>query len=393
MPILRLSDEILIARPDTISSRLELREICIQKATTMSNVEFAVNGRFLTQATTGVQRYARNVVLHLDQVLKARSASATIFAPQTALDPELERMPLVKIGRVAGHAWEQFVLPMRWDGHLLNLCNTAPALKTKQVVCIHDANVYIKPESYSFSFKTYYRILQSLIVRGSANITTVSSNSAAQIAKHLSLDYSRINVLPNGHEHALEWKPELAQVAPSIIAGRGGEAGRPFVLAIGSQAEHKNMKLVTDIAPKLYELGIDTIIAGGSASIFSNHIPTNTKSVSFIGRIDDNDLAFLMDRALCLLFPSWTEGFGLPIVEAMARNCPVVSSDRASMPEICGQAALMAAPDDPRKWVEHVTMLSEYPDQRNELIISGQERVKKFSWRRTADAYADLMQN
>lgn len=359
----------------------------------MSDVEFAVNGRFLTQDITGVQRYARNVVLHLDEILKTRSTSAPILAPHTALDPELERMPLVKIGRATGHAWEQFVLPMRWNGHLLNLCNTAPALKSKQVVCIHDANVYIKPESYSLAFKSYYRFLQSLIVRGSAKITTVSSNSAAQIAKHLSLNYSQITVLPNGHEHALAWKPELAKTAPSIIARPDGTRERPFVLAIGSQAEHKNMRLVTDIAPQLHELGIDTIIAGGSAAIFSHHTPENIKNVSFLGRIDDNDLAFLMDRALCLLFPSWTEGFGLPIVEAMARNCPVVSSDRASMPEICGRAALMAAPDDPRKWVEHVTTLFEAPTRRDELIASGRERVKQFSWRRTAEAYADLIRD
>ena len=352
---------------------------------------FAMNGRFLTQDLTGVQRYAWNVARHLNDALDTLDSSAPILAPVRATDPNLPRMPLVKLGRISGHAWEQFALPARWHGNLLNLCNTAPAIKAKQVVCIHDANVFIRPESYSVSFQAYYRLIQSVIVRRSIQITSVSSDSAAQIAKYLPLKASHIIVLPNGHEHALDWEPQLAQSAPSIVKGRRGGAERPFVLALGSRAPHKNLRLIMDIAPKLGQDGIDVIVVGGSAKIYSDDALTGGENVLFTGRIDDNDLAFLLEQALCLLFPSWTEGFGLPIVEAMARGCPVISSDRASMPEVCGDAALMAAPDDPATWVRHIESLRRSQHLRWELIAAGRQRVNRFSWRTTAQAYADLM--
>ncbi|MCJ2073756.1 glycosyltransferase family 4 protein [Methylobacterium sp. J-030] len=352
---------------------------------------FAVNGRFLTQDLTGVQRYAWNVSRHLNDILSARTLSAPLLAPDRAVDPHLARMPLVQFGRFRGHAWEQLALPTRWRGDLLNLCNTAPAIKAKQVVCIHDANVFIRPESYSGSFRLYYRLLQTIVARSSARITSVSSASAMQIASHLPLKASQITVLPNGHEHALEWNPHLAQSAPAIVSDRPGGPERPFVVALGSRAPHKNLRLVMDIAPTLGGAGIDVIVVGGSARIYSDDALTGAENVLFTGRIDDNDLAFLFERALCLLFPSWTEGFGLPIVEAMAWGCPVISSDRASMPEVCGDAALMAAPDDPNTWIQHIETLRRTGQLRGELIAAGRQRIKQFSWKTTAQAYADLM--
>jgi len=115
-------------------------------------------------------------------------------------------------------------------------------------------------------------------------------------------------------------------------------------------------------------------------------------NVKMPGYVSDHDVAYLMDRALCLLFPSWTEGFGLPIAEAMARGCPVISSDRASMPEVCGDAALMAPPDDPAAWVRHVRALVRSQELRQDLIGRGRERVRRFSWKDTAAGYLELMQ-
>lgn len=352
---------------------------------------FAMNGRFLTQDLTGVQRYAWNVARHLNDRLERLNTSAPILAPSHAADPHLSAMPLVDFGRVGGHAWEQFALPARWRGNLLNLCNTAPAIKARQVVCIHDANVFIRPESYSTSFRLYYRFLQTVIVRRSLQVTSVSADSAAQIARHLPLKASQIIVLPNGHEHALAWQPDRAKAAPAIVSGRRGGPERPFVLALGSRAPHKNLQLIMDIAPRLGESGIDVIVVGGSAKIYSDDGLSGGDNVLFTGRIDDDDLAFLLERALCLLFPSWTEGFGLPIVEAMARGCPVISSDRASMPEVCGDAALMAAPDDPSAWIGHVEALRQSQQLRSELTAAGRQRINQFSWRTTAQAYADLI--
>ena len=86
-----------------------------------------------------------------------------------------------------------------------------------------------------------------------------------------------------------------------------------------------------------------------------------------LGFVTDDDLAFLFEHALCLLFPSLTEGFGLPVLEAMALGCPVVSTDRASLPEICGSAALLAPPDQPALWLGHIRSLLESENLRADL--------------------------
>ncbi|PVE21802.1 glycosyl transferase [Microvirga sp. KLBC 81] len=352
---------------------------------------FGVNGRFLAQPVTGVQRYARNVVTAIDKALSETGATAPIIAPHQATDPGLATMPLVKAGPFSGHVWEQIVLPAQWNRRLLNLCNTAPALKTDQIVCIHDANVFIAPDSYGPAFRTSYSSLQPLLARRAARITTVSVASAQQIAKHLPVRAADIAVLPNGHEHALAWDPALARIARSVLNSACDRSDRGFVLALGSRARHKNLRLILDAAPEFATLGLDVVIAGGGADIFAPEALQSAPNVKMMGYVTDHDLAFLLERAICLVFPSWTEGFGLPILEAMARGCPVVSSDRASMPEVCGDAALMAPPDDPAAWIRHVRRLAESPTLRQDLAGRGKERVRLFSWTATAAGYIELM--
>lgn len=353
---------------------------------------FAVNGRFLSQEMTGVQRYARNVVTALDASLAAAGQGATLIAPRCADAMALQAIDTICGGRLKGHAWEQIELPRLWGGRLLNLCNTAPAMKGDQVVCIHDANVFTAPDSYGRGFRTAYQALQPLLARRSARIATVSQASARQLARHLPLRAAEIAVLPNGHEHALAWNPAKAERVPQLLAARA-DASRPFVLALGSRARHKNLALLATVAPRLAELGIDVVIAGGGSGIFAPEQLAQAANLQLLGRVSDDDLALLLEQALCLAFPSWTEGFGLPILEAMARGCPVISSDCASMPEVCGDAALLASPADPEAWVEHIRVLAGSAALRQELSGRGRERLPQFSWRSTAEGYLDLAQS
>jgi glycosyltransferase involved in cell wall biosynthesis/GT2 family glycosyltransferase len=351
---------------------------------------FGVNGRFLTQPVTGVQRYARNVITAMNAALSKLNANVPIIAPALASDPGLSTMPLLSAGPLTGHAWEQIVLPAQWRGRLLNLGNTAPAVKSDQVVCIHDANVFVSPESYGRAFRAVYPPLQRLLARRAARIATVSAYSAQQLSQYLPVRAADIVVLPNGHEHALAWDPALARVGPAVLTARE-HSDRGFVLALGSHARHKNLQLLLDVAPAFAAMGLDVVVAGGGSDIFASETLPSEPNVKVVGYVTDHDLAYLMDRALCLVFPSWTEGFGLPIVEAMARGCPVVSSDRASMPEVCGDAAMLASPDDPAAWVHHVRSLARSPDLRRDLIGRGREQVRLFSWADTAAGYIELM--
>lgn len=349
---------------------------------------FVVNGRFLVQNLSGVQRYARNIVNALDRIEATRGAS--LLFPKGGLHPAYERLDAVEVGVLGGYGWEQVELPIAARGQrLLNLCNMAPVIKSDQIVCIHDTNVLSSPDSYTRGFRAAYRSLQPLFARRAVRIATVSHASARQIARYLPISLPQIVVLPNGHEHAVLWNSDRASLPPELPVQVGD---RPFVLAIGSGAKHKNMSLLIEIAPSLAASGINIVIAGGDEieERSAARLPAN---VHLCGRVPDDDLAYLLDHALCLAFPSLTEGFGLPIVEAMARGCPVVSSDCASMPEVCGAAALMASPLDPAQWVKHIETLAMSPQLQIDLAGRGREQCKKFSWHDSAEGYLELLES
>ena len=347
---------------------------------------FAINGRFFGQPTTGVQRYAREVVGAIDGLLSAAGRHGTVLAPHGGDIPAMRAIAVRRAGPSCGHLWEQAVLPSRWRGPLLNLCNTAPVVRSHQVVCMHDANVFRMPESYGRSFRALYRTLQPLLARRSSRIATVSRDAARQLASHLPIRAEDVVVLPNGHEHALRWNAAAA----TVFDGRPQE--RPFVLLLGSRARHKNAGLILGLAGALDDLGLDLLVAGGGAGIFAADRLGDGPNVRWLGKVSDDDLALLFSRALCLAFPSFTEGFGLPILEAMALGCPVISSDRASMPEVCGDAALMAAPDDPAAWLAHVAALASSESLRDELRVRGRHQAALFSWTATARGYLDLFE-
>ena len=346
---------------------------------------YAINGRFLSQPLTGVQRYAREVVGAMDRNLCGRGRRSTLIAPSgDSAMPQWKAIDVRSTSALRGHLWEQTVLPLTWRGPLLNLCNTAPVLRTSQVVCIHDTNVFRMPESYTLRFRALYRTLQPIIVRRAVRVATVSYDAAAQLAEHLPIAQHEIEILPNGHEHALQWDATAARVfteTPQV---------RPFVLLLGSRARHKNTELILGLADRMDDLGVDLLVAGGDGAIFAETHTARATNVRILGRVSDDDLALLFARALCLAFPSFTEGFGLPVLEAMALGCPVISSNRSSLPEICGNAALMASPDDPEAWAKHLTALAGSPTLREDLRGRGRIQAARYSWNETAKGYIDL---
>lgn len=347
---------------------------------------FAINGRFYGQALTGVQRYGHEIVQALDHALVRRDRTAELRLPRGVEGPSgLRAVATRPWALLRDHAWEQAELPLG-SRPLLNLCNTGPIARACQVVCIHDTNVFTEPGSYRSGFRLFYRTLQPLLARRGAVIATVSQASADAVAAALSVDRRRIAVLPNGHEHALAWRRDEEALRRNGIA-------RPFVLLLGSRARHKNARLLFGLAPALDELGLDLVVAGGGGAVFATEIDGPPRgNVRVLGSVSDGELAALLGDALCLAFPSWTEGFGLPVVEAMARGCPVVSSDRASLPEVCGPAALMAAPDDPRAWLAHIAALARAPQLRRELAERGLVQARRYSWAASAAGYLDLME-
>jgi glycosyltransferase involved in cell wall biosynthesis len=350
---------------------------------------WTINGRFLAQPVTGVQRYGREIIRALDGLLAAGQPLAAgpevvPVMPRRVAPPPLAMIAVHRFGRGAGQGWEQLVLPFAARGAILSLCNTGPLVLRKQIVCMHDASVWDCPDSYAPRFRTLYRSLLPALGRRAAAVTTVSAYSAGQLRAHRVVRRPVSAIVPDGHEHALGWPSDAGCQMPT------GE----FALVIGSPAPHKNLALVLDLAGRLAGSGITIAVAGAlDQAVFAAGPATggDAGQVRWLGRLSDAALAALLGRALCLLFPSFSEGFGLPPLEAMALGCPVVASDRASMPEICGDAALYAPPDEPAAWRAAVLSLRADPALRRRLAAAGRARARAFSWQRSAETYLGLM--
>lgn len=349
---------------------------------------WTINGDFITLKPSGVARYAAEVTRALDVLVAERHPLAAgldlrlvVPRPTDAFVPHaipIAVMPEFRTPRLP-QFWVQCQLPRRVKGGLLSFCNLAPVAVRRQIACIHDVQTRIAPESYGRLFRAAHRIVLPAVGRRAAAITTVSAFSRDQIVRYGIARRDAITIAPNGSDHARGWDGEHR------LTHRGE---RPYVLALGASQAHKNMALVARLAQPLDELGLDLRIAGDvDRTVFACH-PQN---LQLLGRVGDGRLAHLFSAALCFVLPSRTEGFGLPAIEAMACGCPVVAASTGALPEVCGDAALYAPPDQPGAWVAAIRSLRDRPALRERLQAAGRTRAGAFSWRATAEIYLGLM--
>ena len=353
--------------------------------------QWSVNGRFVSRNVTGVDRYAWEILRAMDALISEGHPLTAGLALQILCPPganetsTFANIQLKLLPSGAGHLWEQFILPRYVRGGLLSLCNTGPLVTKKQIVCIHDMNTRLVPESYSLAFRTAYRFLEPALGRRAQRIVTVSHFSRETMVGFGFTPATEIEVIHDGYEHALEWKAERSLLSRGDLPSR-------FLLLVGSKAPHKNVSIIYSIAADLADKGIDVVVTGGKDTVFAReHLGQLPPNVRHLGRVNDDDLAFLYRHALCLVFPSKTEGFGLPVLEAMALGCPVISSDAASLPEVGGDAVLYASPSEAAAWLAAIARIAGDSNLRFRLAHAGPKRAMAFSWRKSAEKYLELM--
>ncbi|MEY9559429.1 glycosyltransferase family 4 protein [Sinorhizobium fredii] len=352
---------------------------------------WTINGRFLAQPVTGVQRYAYEILHALDELLVEQSALARglgieLLVPGEARVPSLKAISTRIVAPTYGHLWEQTALASHVRGGLLSFCNTGPLNVRKQILCIHDVNTRTCPQSYSLPFRLLYGSLIPVLGRSVAVIATVSDYSAGELVRYRICKSAKITVIPNGHEHAARWRPRHCEATRAV-------AGRDTIVVIGSAIPHKNTGLIIGMAERLASVGLRVAVVGMSDDrVFKTEgRQVSSSNVTWLGRLSDEELAALLQDCLCLAFPSFVEGFGLPPLEAMAIGCPVVSSDRASLPEICARAALYASPEDPEAWFDRFMQVRNMPDVRETMIGLGRARASNFQWKTSAARYLEAM--
>jgi glycosyltransferase involved in cell wall biosynthesis len=354
---------------------------------TIASKTIAFNGKFFGAAPTGVHRVAEQLVAATDALIAGQpgdGVDCAVVVRDSVKVPAYRHISCVRenpwVRGMHRTAWEQFYLPMaRRKDFILNLCNLGPLFHRNSATMIHDAQVYSAPESYSLPFRLRYKFLFFFIGKRHKIILTVSEFSKRELVRYGVASADKIVVVYNGCDHVLQVRPDEGQLAALKLTPRR------YVLALANTQKHKNIGVLLKAFAGAELKNIELVLFGGAKQAdfesLGHVVPPN---VRFTGRITDPELVGLMVNAGALAFPSLTEGFGLPPLEAMALGCPVVAAPYGALPEVCGEAALYADPFSPDEWRANVLAALDDDAVRQSLICAGRRQAGNFTWKRAA---------
>jgi glycosyltransferase involved in cell wall biosynthesis len=280
--------------------------------------------------------------------------------------------PRPRLVHRAGHAWEQFVLPVRAVRAQALLCpaNLAPLAHPRNVIVIHDAAVLRHPEWYSPAYAAWQRRILPALARRALHVVTVSEFSRGELVELLGLPADRITVVAGGVDG--RFTPDADAAAARVALG----LERPYVLCVASQTARKNLQALVPLARD-----IEVVVAGGHRPQFARE--HGLDALRHLGAVPDALLPGLYAGAEAFALPSLYEGFGLPVLEAMACGTPVVAADTTALPETAGAAARLTPP---AAVADAVRELLAHPAECERRRAAGLERAAQFTWDRTVRA-------
>ena len=376
-------------------------------------MKIGIDARFYGPVGKGLGRYTQEVV---DNIIKISSAeNSTIFDYVIFLSPEnydefvaeSANIKKVKVDINWYGLKEQLLFPFYiWKEHLDLMhfphFNVPILTPVKFVVTIHDLILThfptirattLSPLKYKFKNFAYRLVISNAILR-SRRIIAVSNFTKDDLVKQFKVRPDKISVTYEGVAN-------LAKGRDSLFVARLDSQEtlelynipQKFLLYVGNAYPHKNLNFLLNIFSKLHKERPELclVMVGkndyfyskikGEASRLNLWQPNNSNNpVVFPGYVPDAQLEVLYQEAALYVFPSLYEGFGLPPLEAMARACPVLSSDRSSLPEILGDAALYFNPENDSDILNKINLLLNDNNLRNDLIAKGASQAKKYNW-------------
>jgi glycosyltransferase involved in cell wall biosynthesis len=347
--------------------------------------------------TGGSEVYARHLVpalleagAHELVVFASREGAPALRSEPWGADLEVVQIPVNSVSRSRRVLAEQTLLPRaarraRID-LLHNLFTTAAAAPgVPQVTTILDLIYKRFPEAHSGARSLGMRMLAPLSARRSARIIAISEATKADVVSFLGVEPSRVDVTYLAPGLGEDVVPETE----AVLRERHSLGDAPIVLSVSAHRPHKNLERLIDAIAALDRPLV--LVVPGYETEWEDELTAHVRRrgvqqrVRFLGWLGDGTLEGLYESATCFAFPSLAEGFGLPVLEAMARGLPVACSDATSLPEVAGDAALYFDPLDVPAMTGAIERLLADADLRERLAAAGREQAAGFTWRRTAE--------
>lgn len=320
--------------------------------------DIVVNGRFLARRVTGVERYGREILQYILHNCRLESTLRQGWR---------------------GHTWEQFMLPtrMKQNSVLWSPANTGPLMVRRQALTIHDLSPLEHAEWFHASFAVWYRLFLPMLAKHVQRVFTPSEYVKQKVMRRF--DIRKVTVTPNGVDHSI-FHPRAKQMHLALPQN--------YVLFVGTLEPRKNLGHLLQVWNEIKEEfhAMWMVVVGVSGNVFKTiHVSQEMERVRFLGYVDDETLAGLYANASLFVLPSQDEGFGLPVLEAMASGTPVIISDGGALPEVVGDAGMRFCLADQNALKYTLKQCLTDTKLRAELREKGLERAKTFSWQTTAE--------
>ncbi len=370
-------------------------------------MQIVINAQLLSDQASyrgaGVSNYSRHLLQHLgilaDQSGTEYHFTAFVNTPDfraNGIALDVTRWPLQQ--PVARIAWEQLVLPLKlrqMQADLIHgLVNVLPLTTNKPgVVTVHDLSFIRMPEKLRLAKRLYLARLCQASVTKAAHVIAVSQQTADDLIRYFDVTANKISVVHNGV--AAAFTPGTPQQTAQFRTDRG--LPERFLLYVGTLEPRKNLELLVKAFARwraqaeASDRSLKLILAGAKGWFYTEIFQwVKTlgleQDVLFPGFIPDAELPDWYRAAEGFVYPSLFEGFGLPVLEAMACGTPVLCSQIPSLLEIIGDSALTFPAHDEAALAASLALLINQPDLRAELRRKGLGQAQKFSWQRTAQA-------
>jgi glycosyltransferase involved in cell wall biosynthesis len=307
----------------------------------------------LRQTRAGTARYLERLLPHLERLVTVQRLSFGGAGKASTLARDA--------------LWYPFALPRSARGLDVLHCPSFRGplrSRTPLVVTVHDLAVLRHPDAFNRWTRTYSSVVVPRVVRAAERVIAVSEFTKRELVELLGVAEERIRVVPNAVE------------GPFIPDGPRAEGD--YVLAVGTLEPRKNLPRLVDATRRTgHELRIVGARGWGDLGVSAGD------DVRFLGFVPDEELARLYRGSLCVAYPSLYEGFGIPVLEALACGAPVVTSEGSAMAEVAGDAAVLV---DPRDVDAIAAGIAEAIARRDELARLGPERARRYTWDASAEA-------
>jgi len=316
--------------------------------------DIVINGRFLSRRVTGVERHGREII---------------------QLFRNSHRVEKTCSNGLAGHAWEQFILPTKLKSNsiLWSPANTGPLMVRDQALTIHDLSPLEHPEWFKKSFALWYRLFLPILAKRVRIVFTPSEYIKQKVTRRFGI--TNVLVTPNGVDTSV-FQPNAKQ---NVI-----EFPKKYILFVGSIQPRKNLVLLMRAWHEIKDEFKDTwlVIAGEAGHVFRAIKFFGDERIRFLNYVSEDILPGLYAGAELFVLPSFDEGFGLPILEAMACGTPVIVSNGGALPEVVGDAGLIFKLSNPNGLANAMRECLSNKPLRLLLKEKGLARAKNFSWQK-----------